>query len=68
MFANQTRAPVGHGSLAVVAAIIVVWLAGAGLFLKVYREGGAQPHLDVGSSCRLVCSGAPLPAGAGRGS
>lgn len=45
MFANQRRARSGQGTLAAVAAIIVLWLAGAGVFLKVYREGGAPAVL-----------------------
>ena len=55
MFSSQ-RGNAGLFGILGVAALMALYLASAGLFLKAYREGGASAH----SSCQVA--GAHLKA------
>ena len=54
MFANQRRGSTGMGSLVAVAVVLVAWLAGTGLLVKVYQQGGSESLPD---RCEVVCRG-----------
>ena len=55
MFANQRRGSAGLGAIVAVAIVVVSWIAGTGLLVKVYRDGGVN---SLRSQCELVCRGA----------
>lgn len=59
MFANQRRGSAGLGSITGVALVALLWLIGATLMLKTYREGGASALRQLPSSCEVVCQ-APM--------
>ena len=63
MFANQRRGSAGLGSIAAVAAVIVVWLLSTGVMVRSWQEGG---HFkDPGTTCQLVCQTAQVLKGKG---
>ena len=55
MFANQRRGTAGLGSITGVALVALIWLLGASVMLKTYREGGSPSPQQVPSSCQVVC-------------
>ena len=55
MFANQRRGSAGMESLFAVALVLVGWIVGTGLLVKVYQDGGSGPEQD---RCEVVCRGA----------
>ena len=52
MFANQRRGSAGLGSITGVVLVALIWVIGATVMLKTYREGGASL---LPSSCAAVC-------------
>jgi hypothetical protein len=55
MFANQRRGSTGMGSILAVALVLAGWIAGTGLLVKTYSEGGRTEAQD---RCEVVCRGA----------
>ncbi len=55
MFSNQRRGSTGMGSLVAVALVLLGWIAGTGLLVKVYQDGGSEEAQD---RCEVVCRGA----------
>lgn len=55
MFAN-VRSSRGFTSIGAVAMVMAVWLMGAGMMVKVYKEGGASKAPSA-TGCELVCNG-----------
>lgn len=58
MFANQRRRSAGLGAIFAVGLVALGYLAGTGLLLKVYRDGGPA---SLESQCEMVCRGAEKP-------
>lgn len=58
MFANQRRGTAGLGSITGVALVALIWLLGATVMLKTYREGGSTASQQAPSSCQVVCQAA----------
>ena len=54
MFANHGRGSAGLGAIVAVGIVAIAWLAGTGLLVKVYSDGGAR---SLESQCELVCRG-----------
>ncbi len=54
MFANQRRGSAGLGALFAVGLVLLGYLAGTGLLVKVYRDGGLS---SLKSQCEMVCRG-----------
>jgi hypothetical protein len=54
MFANQRRGSTGTESIVAVALVLLAWLAGTGLLVKTYSEGGTGADQD---RCEVVCRG-----------
>jgi len=53
MFANQRRGSAGLGSITGVGLVMLLWIIGASVMLKTYREGGSR--LTLPSSCEVIC-------------
>ena len=59
MFASQRSGSDAVWPLLAVALVLSGWLAGTGLLLKAYRDGGVA---ELRNQCELVCRGGGAPA------